>query len=209
MTGSENSRLIIVRGNSGSGKSQLAHAIRAARPRGVAIVGHDVLRREILQVRDHPGVLSVLYVDLSARFALDNGLHAVIESILHSESYGEMLTRLRDDHVGVARCYYYELALDETLRRHRTKTLAAEVSESDVTSWYYRDDRVTALDESVFDVNVSAADALARVLTDAGWNASMGAGRSSRRDRLRRAHFTGGSWPLTPCSAARRYPSVT
>ncbi|HIW62800.1 MAG TPA: zeta toxin family protein, partial [Candidatus Stackebrandtia excrementipullorum] len=60
-TGVEQSRLIIIRGNSGSGKTTLAHAIRKARPRGVAIVAHDVLRREILHVRDHPGALSVAY----------------------------------------------------------------------------------------------------------------------------------------------------
>ncbi|MFD6176263.1 MULTISPECIES: zeta toxin family protein [unclassified Isoptericola] len=171
-TGSEHSRLIIVRGNSGSGKTRLAQAIRAARPRGVAIVGHDVLRREILHVRDHPGALSVPYIDLSARFALDHGLDVVVEGILHSESYGEMLARLRDDHVGVTRCYYYDLPLDETLRRHRTKPLAAEVSEADVASWYRSEDRVPALDESVFDATVSAAAALERVLADAGWTTS-------------------------------------
>lgn len=174
MTGSENSRLIIIRGNSGSGKSQLAHAIRSARPRGVAIIGHDVLRREILHVRDHPGALSMPYIDLSARFALDNGLDVVIEGILHSESYGGMLTQLRNDHVGVTCCYYYELTLDETLRRHRTKALAAKVSESDVASWYRRDDRVVDLDESVFDVDISAADALDRVLADARWSSHKG-----------------------------------
>lgn len=143
----------------------------------MAIIGQDVLRREILRVRDHPGALSVAYIDLSARFALDNGLDVVIEGILHSESYGEMLTQLRHDHLGITHCYYYELALDETLRRHRTKALAVEVSESDLASWYRRDDRVTSLDESVFDVDASTADALGRVLMDAGWGAQMDSGR--------------------------------
>ncbi|MGO1545600.1 MAG: AAA family ATPase [Gulosibacter sp.] len=169
VTGSEVTRLIIIRGNSGSGKSQLAHAIRAARPRGVAIIGHDVLRREVLHVRDHPGALSVPYIDLSARFALDNGLDVVIEGILHSESYGEMLTQLRNDHAGLTRCYYYELSLEETLKRHRTKALAAEVSEADVTSWYRCEDRVAGLAESVFDATLGPTDALERVLADADW----------------------------------------
>src|SRR5690606_32290560 len=73
--GTADSRFIIIRGNSGSGKSILAQAIRSARPRGVAILGHDPLRREILHVSDRPGALSVDYIDMSARFALDNGLH--------------------------------------------------------------------------------------------------------------------------------------
>lgn len=174
IVGSETSRLIIIRGNSGSGKSSLAKAIRAARPRGVAIIGHDVLRREILHVRDHPGALSVPYIDMSARFALDQGLHVIVEGILHSEIYGDMLARLRSDHRGVTRSYCYELELDETLRRHRTKPLADEVTEEIVASWYRSVDRVPELDEAVLGAGLSASDALERVLVDVGWGRREG-----------------------------------
>lgn len=163
------SRLIIVRGSSGSGKSTLARAIRTARPRGVAILGHDVLRREILHVRDHPGALSVDYLDLSARFALDRGLHVVVEGILHSESYGAMLTTLRRDHRGVTRCYRYDLALEETLRRHRTKPLAAEVTEDQVRSWYRPTDPVPALQETVLGPELGEDETLVTVFRDVGW----------------------------------------
>ncbi|GGD41805.1 hypothetical protein GCM10010915_23470 [Microbacterium faecale] len=116
------------------------------------------------------------YIDLSARFALDNGLDVVIEGILHSESYGEMLTQLRKDHAGLTRCYYFELDLEETLDRHRTKALAAEVSEAVVASWYRSADRVVGLEESVFDATVSAADALQQVLADARWSETLDIG---------------------------------
>lgn len=169
-TGSASSRLMMIRGNSGSGKSCPAQAIRDARPRGFAIIGHDVLRRQILHVRDHPGALSVDYLDLSARFALDHDLHVIIEGILHSESYGDMLTRRRDDHRGITRCYRYDLTLEETLVRHRTKPLAAEVPEDTVRSWYRSDDSVVGLDETRFDANVSLEAALRTVLTDVGWS---------------------------------------
>lgn len=169
-TGSAETRLIIIRGNSGSGKSTLAQNIRAARPRGVAILGHDQLRREILHVRDHPGALSVDYIDLSARFALDRGLHVVIEGILHSESYGEMLTQLRNDHRGRTCCYRYDLGLEETLRRHRTKTLVHDVSESRVQSWYRSDDPVLSLGEVPLDATVTLESALSRVLHEADWS---------------------------------------
>ncbi|WP_141393729.1 hypothetical protein [Brachybacterium alimentarium] len=100
----------------------------------------------------------------------------MIEGILHSESYGEILAQLRKDHAGLTRCYCYELDLDETLERHRTKALAAEVSEADVASWYRSADRVAALDESVFDATVSAADALQQVLADVGWSKALDIG---------------------------------
>jgi len=88
---------VIVRGNSGSGKSALAAAVRAARPRGVAILGHDVLRRQIL----------------------------------HEEIYGNVLRRLLDDHLGVSRCFRYDLPFEETLRGNwswpRTRVSVAEL----------------------------------------------------------------------------------
>lgn len=168
--GSETSRLIIIRGNSGSGKSTLVAAIRAAGPSGIAIIGQDVLRREILNVGDHPGTLSVPYIDLSARFALENGLHVVIEGILHSDIYGEMLSTLRADHRGITRSYCYELDLDETLRRHRTKPLADEVPGETVASWFRESDRLPGLDEVTFDADVSTEEALERVLADVGWS---------------------------------------
>ncbi|TDE93916.1 kinase [Occultella glacieicola] len=149
----------------------MARSIRQARPRGVAIIGHDVLRREILHVRDRPGALSVPYIDMSARFALDHGLDVVIEGILHAEIYGEMLTQLRADHLGLTRAYYYELELGETLRRHRTKPLAVEVTEEQVTSWYVAGDRIDDLGEVIFDAGHSEHAALRKVLADVGWSA--------------------------------------
>lgn len=149
----------------------MARSIRRARPRGVAIVGHDVLRREILHVRDHPGALSVPYIDMSARFALDHGLDVIIEGILHAEIYGETLTRLCGDHLGITRAYYYELELGEMLRRHRTKTLAAEVTEEQVKSWYLSRDCIDGLGELSFDASFSEHEALKRVLVDVGWSA--------------------------------------
>lgn len=81
-------RLIVVRGNSGSGGSTLAAALRAARPRGVAVLGQDVLRRQVLHVEDRPGALSVGLLDLTGRSARDHGLHVVVEGILHEEIHG-------------------------------------------------------------------------------------------------------------------------
>lgn len=152
----------------------LSHAIRAARPRGIAIVAHDVLRREILHVRDYPGSVSVTLMDMTARLALDNGLHVVVEGILHSESYGEMLARLGQDHVGVTCSYRYVLDLDETLRRHSTKALAHEVSEEQVASWYRLDDPVAGLQERVFNAAVTPVAALDQVFKDVGWTNSAG-----------------------------------
>lgn len=180
--GDESTRLIVIRGNSGSGKSALAAAIRQARPRGIAIIGHDQLRREILHVPDRPGALSVDYIELSARFALDHGLHVIIEGILHREIYGAMLRRLLHDHRGISRCYRYDLPFEETLRRHRTKDLdevvrrtaakgrkPEEVGPDLLRSWWRDHDPLDGIEETIIGPHSELADSVHLVIEDCGW----------------------------------------
>jgi uridine kinase len=55
-TGRESrTRLIVIRGNSASGKSAVAAEIRRGHGRGLAIVGQDNLRRQVLRERDTDG----------------------------------------------------------------------------------------------------------------------------------------------------------
>jgi predicted kinase len=50
--GAERTRLIVLRGNSGSGKSTVARALREAYGRGIARVSQDLIRRIILKEKD-------------------------------------------------------------------------------------------------------------------------------------------------------------
>jgi predicted ABC-type ATPase len=104
-TGSSDTCLLIVRGNSASGKSTVASEIRARYGRGIAIVGQDNLRRVILRERDVPGGANIELISITARLALDRGFHVIVEGILYADRYGQMLTELRRDHAGTTRCY--------------------------------------------------------------------------------------------------------
>lgn len=168
-TGSVETRLILVRGNSASGKSSLARSIRAARPRGIAIVGQDQLRREILHVNEEPGNLTVDYLDLTARYALDHGLHVIVEGILYADIYASMLKRLLADHRGISRCYRYALEFDETVRRHAGKPQAAAYGADTMRDWFRRDDPLTGVDEQSITEAESLAAATARIVHDCGW----------------------------------------
>ena len=168
MTGSLDTRLILLRGNSASGKSSLARAIRAARPRGIAILGQDQLRREILHAQEKPGNPTVAYLDLSARYALDIGLH-VIEGILYTRIYGAMLTQLLADHRGVTRCYRYELSFAETARRRTSKPQAAEYGPDTMLDWWLDTDPLQGVNECSLGPQVSLVDATTRVLSDCEW----------------------------------------
>ncbi|MBB4951068.1 hypothetical protein F4556_006603 [Kitasatospora gansuensis] len=104
--GSASTVLVAVRGPSGAGKSSTAARIRSAYGRGLAIVGQDLLRREVLRERDVAGGANIGLISLVARHALDSGCHTVVEGILDAERYGAMLTDLVAHHRGRSFLYY-------------------------------------------------------------------------------------------------------
>src|SRR5260370_42527864 len=58
-------RLIVLRGNSGSGKSAVAAAIRARYGRGIALLGQDNLRRIVLREKDVPARANIGLIGLT------------------------------------------------------------------------------------------------------------------------------------------------
>lgn len=165
--GSRGSRLVIVRGNSGAGKSALAAALRTARPKGtLAVVGQDNIRRTILGTGDDLGTTAIRLLDLTARYALVEGFDVVVEGILDASRYGDMLTALCADHLGVTRAYLYDLSFEETVRRHATKG-ELDFGEEEMRAWWHGFQPVQDLGEKVIPEKQSLGDTLSQVLSDA------------------------------------------
>jgi hypothetical protein len=148
-------------------------AIRNSLPRGVAIIGQDLLRRSILHVRDEQGSPAVDYIGLSARFALERGLHVIVEGILYEEIYGHMLRALIRGHHGITRCYRFNVPLSETLKRHATKSNAAEFGEAEMRQWWRDDDPLVGIDETIIGADSSLADSVSRILVDCSWRQAL------------------------------------
>lgn len=167
-TGTSETRLIILRGNSGSGKSAAAQRIRDLYGRGIAIVGQDNLRRIVLRERDLPGGANIGLIDLTARYALDHGYHVIVEGILYADRYGEMLRGVASDHRGLSCAYYFDVSFEETLRRHATKSEANEFGEADMRRWFSPNDLVTGLDEHRIPEETTLAEAVELIMREAG-----------------------------------------
>jgi predicted kinase len=162
-------RLIVLRGNSGAGKSSVAAGIRDRYGHSIALVGQDNLRRAILRERDVPGGANIDLVDMVARFALGRGFHVIVEGILHAARYGHMLEALHRDHQSVACFYYLDVPFDETLRRHANRPQAAEFGEADMRSWYRERDLLPGGIEQVIPAASSLEDTVGLVMHDAGF----------------------------------------
>ncbi|MGW2837582.1 kinase [Streptomyces sp. NPDC001493] len=167
-TGTAQTRLVVLRGNSASGKSAVAAGVRERFGRGVALVGQDNLRRTVLRERDRPGAANIGLIDSVARYALDAGFHVVLEGILYADHYGDMLARLRADHRGPTHGYYLDVPFEETLLRHATKPIAEEVGADDLRSWYRPLDLLPGGLETVIGASSALAETVDRVLRETG-----------------------------------------
>ncbi|WP_210570925.1 AAA family ATPase [Streptomyces sp. GESEQ-4] len=168
MVGTEETRLVILRGNSASGKSTVAVGLRERFGRGLALVGQDNIRRVVLRERDRPGAANIGLIDLTARYALDAGYHVVVEGILYADRYGDMLARLRRDHRGPTHAYYLDVPFAETLARHATKPIADEVDESQLRDWYRTLDLLPGGIETVIGADSTLAATVDRIMAETG-----------------------------------------
>ncbi|CAL9660235.1 hypothetical protein SUDANB2_06966 [Streptomyces sp. enrichment culture] len=166
--GTEETRLIVLRGNSASGKSSVAAGLRERFGRGLAVVAQDNIRRTVLRERDRPGAANIGLIDLTARYALDAGFHVVVEGILYADHYGAMLAALSADHLGPTHAYYLDVPFEETLTRHATKPIADKVTEAQLRDWYRPSDLLPGGTETVIGADRTLDETIDHILRATG-----------------------------------------
>lgn len=155
-------KLVVIRGNSGSGKSAVARELRLRMGRGWALVEQDYLRRIVL--REHgeaPDPIAPALIERTARSALAYGYSVILEGILDAGRYGAMLAGLHETHRGETYFCYLDVSFEETLRRHATRPQFTEFSGDDMRSWYRTRDTLGRAREHVVPETSSLAETIA------------------------------------------------
>jgi predicted kinase len=160
--------LIVVRGNSGSGKSSIVAEIRRAYGRGVAWIEQDYIRRTVFQELDQPDGANIDLIRQMADHALGRGYHAVVEGIMPTIRYGVMLSELAREHPGPSYFYYLDIPLEETVRRHATRPKATAFTAEEMATWYKPRDLVDWPRETVIDETSSLEATVRRILAETG-----------------------------------------
>lgn len=154
--------LIIIRGNSGSGKTTLAHQLHRILPDSL-LISQDIVRREMLNVKDRVGNLSIPLIEQLLEFGNQQEQFVILEGILKNSVYGPMI-RKQIQYFSQVITVYYQLSLNETVRRHCTKQVT-DFTPNDLTRWYQKDDSLRIESEIIFDESVSLMMAEKQILT--------------------------------------------
>jgi predicted kinase len=160
--------LVVIRGNSGSGKSTIAKQLQLLYGRGCALVEQDYLRRIVLRERDVDGGIAPALIEHTTRFALAHGYHVVLEGILVRHRYGAMLEQLAADHPGRSVFFYLDVSYAETIRRHAGRPQASQFTAEDMRGWYLERDVLGVPGEVVIPQSVGEHGVVSLIAATAG-----------------------------------------
>jgi len=150
--------LIILRGNSGCGKTSTARLLQRQLGDGTMLVPQDVVRREILRVKDSEGNPAIQLIYDLCMYGNNVGYTVILEGILSNKKYGAMLRWLLDDFQGEKLIYYFDVSFEETVRRHATKPNAHEFGESEMRQWWKDQDVLNVPGEQRIGEQLSQAE---------------------------------------------------
>ena len=168
-------KLIIIRGNSGSGKTSLAKLLQKKLGPNTLRVSHDMIRMELLNVRGREGVLrsEPLMIEL-LRYGKANSEVTILEGILPTRDYSGLFEAALDIFGADIYAYYYDLTFYETLRRHMTKPNRDDFDEADMRRWWVERDFLTdanigyrrVVSERIFGAELSLDAAVELIMAD-------------------------------------------
>ncbi|HET6746753.1 MAG TPA: AAA family ATPase [Candidatus Saccharimonadales bacterium] len=159
-------RLVIIRGNSGSGKSTVAKRLQKEMGYQTMLIPQDIVRREMLRVRDKPGNPSIRLVYDLAMYGNKIGFDVIVEGIFVSQRYGETLKKLIGDFDGMSHVYYFDISIDETSKRHNSKPNAHEFGEKELREWWVEKDYLGVPGEKSIAASMTEDDIMTMFIDD-------------------------------------------
>lgn len=166
--GSASTRLIVLRGDSGSGKTTTAAALRPLLGPKTAVIHQDYFRRELLAggEKKSRSADAAALIDAAARQSLDLGYDVILDGIFNLRDYAGRLEQLWRDHLGVTRIYQFDVGYEETIRRHESRELRHDFTAEQMREWFDGWQPLTFVDEGRIGPGESLAHVTTRIIAD-------------------------------------------
>ncbi len=149
-------KIIILRGNSGSGKTTIAKMLQRHFGYGTLLISQDVVRREMLYVRDEPETKAIGLLAELVKYGRNNCITVILEGILYSDWYQELFEDVKKEFRGNIYAYYFDVPFEETLIRHKTKLNANEFGEVEMKRWWKEKDYIKIIPEYLISKDMTA-----------------------------------------------------
>jgi adenylate kinase family enzyme len=134
-------KLIILRGNSGSGKSTVAKALFEQATKPTVLVEQDHYRFIFKPAGGTLNSKSIhKMIKANVLTALEDDYDVILEGIFTVKSWKVIFDEIFEEHPDQNFIFCFDISFDETIKRHRTKPNKNEWSEADMKDWYNPND---------------------------------------------------------------------
>ena len=160
------SKLIILRGNSGSGKTTIAKELQKHFGRNTMLISQDVIRGDMLWVKDGESTEAIPLMKELLAYGIKHSDIVILEGIMYADWYKplfELAMRLYGTEVYA---YYFDLPFEETLKRHQTKPNCNEFGEEAMRRWWREKDFSDVLRERIITSEKEIPDIVTEICRD-------------------------------------------
>lgn len=166
MWGDDMGALIILRGNSGSGKTTIARELQQRFGRNTMLISQDVIRRDMLSVKDGEDTPALPLMKELLSYGSNHSDIVILEGIMYADWYKplfELAVQLYEKRVYA---YYFDIPFEETVKRHRTKPNCNDFGEEEMCRWWREKDFSDVLNE----VSITSEREMESIVSEI-WNA--------------------------------------
>ncbi|MFS1028161.1 AAA family ATPase [Enterococcus casseliflavus] len=161
--------LILLRGNSGSGKTTIARAVQHVFGEEAVLISQGVFRREIFCVKDTPNNLASGLMKEAVLYAKGKVPMILVEGIYSREKYQDFLDFLMKLFPQKKLVYYFDLSFEETVKRHQTRMQRDHFSEENMREWWLERDLLfpqESLKERLIKEGQTIAETVNQIMAD-------------------------------------------
>ena len=142
-------KLIVLRGNSGSGKTTIAKELQKRFGNNVMLISQDVIRRDMLNVKDGENTLVLPLMKELLVYGHGHSDIVILEGIMIADWYKPLFELAVQLYGAEIHAYYFDIPFEETLKRHQTKTNCHEFGEETMRRWWREKDFSDVLKERI------------------------------------------------------------
>ncbi|NLP33705.1 MAG: kinase [Clostridiales bacterium] len=142
-------KIIILRGNSGSGKTTISKKLQKKLGHGTFLISQDVVRREMLYVKDGVDTKAIDLLIQLTMYGRENCTYVILEGILNSSWYHKLFKTIKQEFDDRIYAYYFDIPFEETLLRHKLRPKANDFGEKEMRSWWREKDFINIFSEHI------------------------------------------------------------
>lgn len=159
-------RLIVLRGNSGSGKTTVARKLQKKFGCNTMLISQDEIRRNMLWVKDGIDTKALPLMIELLKYGKEHSEIVILEGIMYEEWYDPLFKAANELYGDNVYSYYFDIPFEETVKRHQTRNKAQEFGEEQMREWWREKDFSSVLKEKLITREMDVNNIVERIYAD-------------------------------------------